>query len=89
MAAAHVVSTKLAEDAEAVYLRLRSELETPDKIGKMVIIEPDSGDYEIDDLGVRAAKRLRERRPGGRYFGIRIGYKHAESFGGGLSRRDP
>lgn len=89
MTAARVVSAKLAEDAEAVYQRLRSQLETPDKIGKMVIIEPDSGDYEIDDLGVRAARRLRERRKDGDFFGIRIGYKYAESFGGGLTRRDP
>ena len=89
MAKAHVVSAKLAEDAEAVYLRLRSQLETPDKIGKMVIIEPESGDFEIDELGVRAARRLRERRKNGDLFGIRIGYKHAESFGGGLIRRDP
>lgn len=89
MTGARVVSAKLAEDAEVVYERLRSQLETPDKIGKMVIIEPDSGDYEIDDLGVRAARRLRERRKDGDFFGIRIGYKYAEAFGGGLIRRDP
>jgi hypothetical protein len=89
MNASPEASQMLVADAECVYQRLRTQLETPDKIGKMIIIEADSGDYEIDDLGVRAAKRLRARRPGGRYFGIRIGYKHAESFGGGLTWRDP
>jgi hypothetical protein len=89
MTAPPEASEKLASDAESVYQRLRSQLETPDLIGKMVIIEPDSGDYEIDDLGVRAAKRLRERRPGRDLFGIRIGYKSAEVFGGSLVRRDP
>lgn len=89
MTASPEASEKLAADAERIYQRLRSQLETPDQIGKMVIIEPDSGDYEIDTLGTRAAKRLRARRPGGRYFGIRIGYKHGESFGGSLTRRDP
>ena len=89
MATVQLESETLAKDAEAVYARLRTQLETPDQIGKMVIIEPDSGGFEIDDLGTRAAKRLRARRPGGRYFGIRIGYKWAESFGGGLVRRDP
>jgi hypothetical protein len=94
MTASPEASEKLAADAERIYQQLRTQLETPDietpdKIGQMVIIEADSGDFEIDGLGTRAAKRLRARRPGGRYFGIRIGYKHAESFGGGLTRRDP
>ena len=88
MTATPEASAKLADDAERVYQQLRSSLETPDQIGKMIIIEPDSGDYEIDDLALNASRRLRQRHPSARFFGIRIGYKFAEAFGGGLIRRE-
>lgn len=59
-----------------------SQLETPDNIGRMVIIGVETGDFEIgDEDGIEAAHRLREKHPGGRLFGVQIRYNVAESFG--------
>ena len=65
-----------------IYGRHRSAVETPENIGRMMIIDVDSGDYEIDDEGFEASRRLKARHPGDRRFGIRIGYRAAESFCG-------
>jgi hypothetical protein len=66
--------------------QIRSRVETPENIGKMVIMDVQSGDYEIDELGIESARRLRQRHPGAHLFGMRIGYNVAESFGGVLER---
>lgn len=66
---------------------LRGTVETEENIGKMLILDVDSGDYEIDDEGIDSSDRLRARRPNGDLFGIRIGYKTAEVIGGVLERR--
>jgi hypothetical protein len=53
----------------------------------MIIIDVESGDYEIgDDTGIEASRRLQARHPGTILYGLRIGYKSAVSFGGGLER---
>ncbi|GAP94408.1 hypothetical protein [Leptolyngbya sp. NIES-2104] len=66
---------------------LRHEIETEENIGKMVIIDIETGDYEIDETGLEASRILREERPLARLFGIRIGYNVAATFGGGVMER--
>ncbi len=41
----------------------------------MLVIDIDTGDYEIDDRAAVASERLRLRRPVAGIFVIRIGYK--------------
>ena len=65
---------------------IRAKVETPENIGKMVIIDVETGDYEIDDLGLQAARHLHAKRPEAELYGIRIGYKTAEVLGGVLER---
>jgi hypothetical protein len=65
---------------------IRVKVELPDNIGKMVIIDIETGDYEIDKNGLQAAKRLNARHEYTRLFGIRIGYSVAVSFGGVMER---
>jgi hypothetical protein len=75
--------------ARELYEQLRSKVETPENIGKLVIMDVDSGDYEIDDeseAGMQASFRLQERRPNGKLYAQRIGYKTAVSFAGALER---
>lgn len=83
--------SELGERAEELYeIKLRSQVETEENIGKMIIIEAESGDYEIgDDTGIEASRRLQARHPGTMLYGMRIGYKTAVSFGGGLIRTTP
>ena len=65
---------------------IRQQVEIEEKIGKMVLIDVESGDYEIDDNGLKAAHKLSAKNPNARLFGIRIGYNVAVSFGGIMER---
>ena len=65
---------------------IRQQVEVPENIGKMVIIDIETGDYEVDPRGLQASRNLREKNPYGRLFGIRIGYKVAISFSGVMER---
>jgi hypothetical protein len=65
---------------------IRAKVELPENIGKMVIIDIETGDYEVDKNGLQAAKRLNARQENTRLFGIRIGYNVAASFGGVMER---
>jgi hypothetical protein len=65
---------------------IRQKVESPQNIGKMVIIDIETGDYEVDKNGLQAAKLLNARHENTRLFGIRIGYNVAASFGGVMER---
>lgn len=80
--ATHTAESDLSAQGHELYARLRPDIETPENIGKMVIMDVDTGEYEIDETGLDAARLLRSRRPDARLFGMRIGYKAAETFGG-------
>ena len=62
--------------------QIRPIVDTPENFGKYCIIDPNSGDYEIDADSVAARKRLRARQPDVIYWGERIGYKACASIGG-------
>jgi hypothetical protein len=74
------IATKIYENS------IRAKVASAENIGEMVIIDIETGDYEIDENGLHAANRLSERHPDGRLFGIRIGYNVAASFGGVMER---
>ena len=65
---------------------VRAQVETSENIGKMVIIDIETGDYAVDTDGIGAAHQLREKNPLARLFGIRIGYNVAVSLGGLMER---
>ena len=63
---------------EAIYReQIRSLVETTEK-GKFVLIDIETGDYEIDSRDVIATLKLRERR----LDAVRIGYRTAHRIGG-------
>lgn len=69
--------------------RIRGSVETEENVGKIIVIDVDSGDYEIDKEGLSASRRLRARRPSIKpetLFAIRIGYDAVYSLGGTLTR---
>lgn len=65
---------------------IRRHVEIEENIGKMLIINIETGDYEVDETGLQAAKNLQEKSPYARLFGIRIGYNVAASLGGVMER---
>lgn len=78
---------EVARRAKLLYENgIRQKVESEDNIGKMIIINIETCDYEIDETGLKAARNLRQKYPNARLFGIRIGYKVAASFSGGMER---
>ncbi|MBC8139397.1 MAG: hypothetical protein H8F28_26265 [Fibrella sp.] len=73
-------ATTLYEDS------IRSQVETPENIGKMVVIDAETGKFAVDELGFDAANGLRRDNPNARLFAIRIGYNVAASLGGIMER---
>jgi hypothetical protein len=49
---------------------IRQEIELEENIGKMVIIDIETGDYKVDENGLHAADYLIEKNPYARLFGI-------------------
>lgn len=62
---------------------IRALVEAGNK-GKFLVIDVESGDYEVDESEIAASKRLKTRRPDSRRFLMRIGYAAAYSLGGGM-----
>ena len=80
-------SEEVAKRAYRIYeSAIRQKVETAENIGKMVIINVETDDYEVNDTGLQAAKNLQAQSPYARLFGIRIGYNVAASFGGVMER---
>ena len=66
---------------EAIYREQIRHLVEPAETGKFVVIDVESGDYEIDAEALAASTRLRERRPNAVSYGIRVGSGAAYSLG--------
>ena len=62
---------------QAIYREKIRPLVHPQHKGKMVIIDVETGDYEMDRDSVAALQRLRERNPECFTFGVRVGYRAA------------
>ena len=65
---------EISARGEAIYMEQIFPNLAQDEKGKHVSIEIESGDYEIDADQLCAMLRLRERRPKGVYYGVRVGY---------------
>jgi hypothetical protein len=56
-----------------MYEKMRAEMEASHR-GKMVVIDVNTGDYEIADDDLTATMRLFERRPNAMTWGELVGY---------------
>ena len=73
---------------EAIYSdQLRTTIENDENLGKIVMIDIESGDYAIAQTGLEASQLLRARQPEGVFCALRIGYTAVETIGGVLPRR--
>jgi len=61
---------------------IRQQVKTDKNIRKRVIIDFESGDYKVDETGLKAARKLSAKNPHSRLFRIRTAYNVAVSFGG-------
>ena len=82
-----ITNEEIDQRGKALYEQsIRSQVETDANAGKLVIIDVENGDYEIDSDGLAASDRLLARHPDAALYGQRIGYDAAYSFDGVLTR---
>jgi hypothetical protein len=78
---------EVAQRAKALYEQsIRAQVETEENVGKMVVIDIETGDFAVDEQGIESSRQLQARNPNARLYGIRIGYNVAESLGGVMER---
>jgi hypothetical protein len=63
-----------------------TQVECEDNIGKMVVIDAETGEYAVDRSGIHSAIALKSKNPDARLFTIRIDYDIAVAFGGNIER---
>jgi len=63
---------EFARKADAIYETVREEMEK-NYMGKIVAVDPESGDYFIGDTGVEAGSKGREKYPGRIFFLVKVG----------------
>ena len=70
---------------EALYAeQIRDQVKAEDK-GKFLVMDIETGDYEIDEEDLRATKRVLAKRPAAVVYGLRIGHRAAYRLGGRFS----
>jgi hypothetical protein len=76
---------EIAQRGQAIYdEQLWQKVEAQkENIGKFLVVDIETGDYEVDEQEIPAFHRMRERHPDGAFFLIRIGYPTAYKMGGG------
>jgi hypothetical protein len=81
---------EIAECGNSFYAgRIRAEVERPENIGKMVVIDVETGDYGVDTTGFETSHRLHALRPDAPLYAIRIGYRVSAALGGVMERTLP
>jgi hypothetical protein len=85
------VSAEEAERrAEEIYSRgLREQVETPENVGKVLVIDVETGAYEIDNDEIAAVHRALAKHPGAALWALRIGYDTMHTLGGSLRPAKP
>lgn len=78
----HYTADEVAARGEAIYeQQIRAEVEAEHR-GKFIVIDIETGEYEIDADDLAATKRALAKRPNAVLYGLRIGYPAAYRLGG-------
>ncbi len=68
--------------------RIQPQLKSLEK-GHFVVIDVESGDYEVDAADAPATRRLLDRRPAAVTYAVRVGHRAAYSHAGGFRVPNP
>ena len=80
---------KIARRGQDLYNRsIRSQVETRENIGKIIAIDLNTGNYEIDDNLLEAIDRLQAQFPDAIVWAERIGFNAVYAVGGSLTKVD-
>lgn len=78
---------EIATRGEMLYeQKIRQEVGKEENIGKFLVIDIETGDYEMDDNDLAASQRAHARHPGGAFYGKKIGYRTSGTLGGSWER---
>ena len=73
---------EVARRGQEIYERkIRQEVE-PEQIGRFLVVDIESGDYEVADDDLSASARMLARRPDARLYELRVGRDYAYRLGG-------
>ena len=73
---------EVCDRGEKIYADQIKVLVEPKENGKFIVIDIESGDYEVHEKMFTASRQLRERRPDCVGYGGRVGYDAAYHIGG-------
>lgn len=74
-------SAEIAERGQSLYEReIQSSLTASDR-GKFLVLEIETGDYELDTDEVAAVQRARTKHPDGAFYILRVGHSAAYRLG--------
>ncbi len=77
---------EFAQRGDKIYeFQVRSQVEESNH-GKIVAIDLETGDFEVDQSEIAACDRLEVRNPDAQIWIIRIGSRHVRRFGGRTKR---
>jgi hypothetical protein len=72
---------EIAARGKAIYDgQIRAKVEPQDN-GKFLIIDIETGEYEVDDDEFAASRRAHAKHPDGAFFGLRVGYRTSGTIG--------
>ena len=77
---------EVCDRGEEIYEEKIKPLVEPQENGKFIVIDIESGDYELGEEMLPASRRLRERRPDSVRFGAKVGCDLAYRIGCGPER---
>lgn len=78
---ANYTNEEVAARGEAIYAeRLRGQVEAGNH-GKFLVLDIETGDYEIDAEDLQASLRMLSKRPAAVLYGLRIGHRAAYRMG--------
>jgi hypothetical protein len=76
---------EFAQRGDLIYqTKVRSQVEVGNQ-GKIVAIDLETGDFEVDSSEIAACDRLEARQPDAQIWIVRIGSRHVRRFGGLVS----
>ena len=74
-------SNEIAERGQALYVReIQGSLAASDR-GKFLVLDIETGEYELDTDGLAAVQRARTKHPDGAFYVIRVGQSAAYRLG--------
>ena len=79
---------KIARRGQAFYRSIREKVEKRENMGKIISIDINTGNYEIDDNLLESSDRLHREWPDAVIWAERIGFSAVYAVGGSLVKVD-